>query len=96
MTNLERIRAMDYDVLFYFLFGDNTPCPVCPCHLCELECDDECVDHFKAFIFVNLPKKYKRKNWRLAAANFLTKSTAKEFSVFFAMFFRLLRMLLTF
>ena len=87
MTNLERIRAMSCDDLFCFLFGDSKPCPICPCHLCELECDDECIDHFEAFVFENMSKRYKDKEWRLGAAIFLAESTALEFSSFLQSFF---------
>lgn len=87
MTNLERIRAMDFETLCYFLFGDCTPCPICPCYLCELDCDEECIDHFEAFVFDNIPKRYKDKEWRLAAAIFLAESTALEFSAFLQSFF---------
>lgn len=87
MTNLERIREMDFETLCYFLFGDCTPCPICPCYLCELDCDEECIDHFEAFVFENIPKRYKDKEWRLAAAIFLAESTALEFSSFLQSFF---------
>lgn len=87
MTNLERIRAMDFETLCYFLFGDCTPCPICPCYLCELDCDEECIDHFESFVFDNIPKRYKDKEWRLAAAIFLAESTVQEFSVFLLNFF---------
>lgn len=87
MTNLERIRAMSFDDLCCFLFGDIKPCPICPCYLCDVECDDECIDHFEAFVFDNIPKKYKDKEWRLAATIFLAESTVREFSVFLSNFF---------